>query len=340
MTSSIENHIARNPFIVQTDSNFHPLPQDPRIFAVIDYGTQSSVAMDQLIHIRLALPALGKTKREIWLAKTPPIFGYDPNHQIYYAQNEEFLFGALVLPDQGKAALIDPGKEAYTKIRNFLLHSDCSHLIRIWHYFPAITTKQPDGLDRYQQFCLGRNQASDRFLDNLKILPAATAIGTMNEGFILFFIAAKEAGIQIENPRQVSAYHYPLQYAPKSPSFSRALIKPWDKSVHFYLSGTASIIGHESVHKNAPDQQMIEIIKNLQALSQTATQSGWPAIPLDQFDLFKIYLKDPAFFPQAQEILQPILGKKNRFFLQGDICRHDLLVEIEGFATAPRHAEN
>ena len=49
-------------------------------------------------------------------------------------------------------------------------------------------------------------------------------------------------GTPVENPRQVSAYRYPREYGPQSPTFARALLPPSPR-VPLLLSGTASIDG-------------------------------------------------------------------------------------------------
>ena len=41
---------------------------------------------------------------------------------------------------------------------------------------------------------------------------------------MVYFLAGRTAPVFVENPRQVSAYHYRREYGTHSPSFSRAAL--------------------------------------------------------------------------------------------------------------------
>ena len=122
-------------------------------------------------------------------------------------------------------------------------------------------------------FCAGRHQALVAELTEFEThLPAACAIGTDEPGLRLYALAGRTAGIQIENPRQTSAFHYPRQYGPRSPSFSRAVLKAWEeRHHHLYISGTASIVGHASQHVDLM-AQLDETLFNLRALLAQANR--------------------------------------------------------------------
>src|SRR3990170_3468810 len=81
-------------------------------------------------------------------------------------------------------------------------------------------TEHDQGRERYQLFCAGRH---DAFLaagyHHDVDLPAASAVGMRGRGLIAYFLAAREPGVQVENPRPIAAYNYPPQYGPKTPSF-------------------------------------------------------------------------------------------------------------------------
>ena len=78
---------------------------------------------------------------------------------------------------------------------------------------------------------------------------AATAIGLPSppDQLHVHWLATKQPGIAIENPRQVSAFAYPRDYGPVAPGFSRAMLLPGDTPL-LLISGTASIVGHASQH--------------------------------------------------------------------------------------------
>ena len=208
--------------------------------------------------------------------------------------------------------------------------------MRIWNYFPEIT-RDDGGLDRYQCFCRGRFEALERYYGEFdRKLPSASAVGTQGGGLVIYFIAAREAGQHRENPRQISAYHYPPQYGPKSPSFARATLKRWGDDYSLYISGTASIVGHQSLHPGDVQSQVEETLSNLRVLiDTTAREEGVAFAGLDSLQRLKIYIRDPRHLALVQRRLDQVIDPSvPRLYLQADICRTELLLEIEGIARA------
>jgi chorismate lyase/3-hydroxybenzoate synthase len=137
--------------------------------------------------------------------------------------------------------------------------------------------------------------------------------------------------LHCENPRQVSAYHYPRQYGPVSPSFSRALLQTTDQHQLLYLSGTASIIGHESIHLNDPVQQTMEVVQNIRTVIEHANNTYKAAVSHLKARMLKVYIRDREHYLTIKNTVEQQFGKHTSIlYLQGDICRQDLLVEIEG----------
>jgi chorismate lyase/3-hydroxybenzoate synthase len=194
-------------------------------------------------------------------------------------------------------------------------------------------TREDDEMERYQSFCVGRHQAIDTSRGFKEHLPAATAIGTHDDHILVYFLAAREDGIQIENPRQVSAFDYPSQYAPKSPAFSRAMVKQWGEQKHLYISGTASILGHETRHRDKLIEQLDECLNNVDVLVTEADRQANLGIN-DVSDLtgIKLYLPDQDDLEAVTSHLRKRIGDgPHVMVLHADICRNDLLLEIEGF---------
>ena len=148
---------------------------------------------------------------------------------------------------------------------------------------------------------------------------------------LIYALASRTPGIQVENPRQVSAFRYPPQYGPKSPSFSRAMLKDWGAGGwHLYISGTASILGHATVHANDVLAQTQETLHNLEALVETANRQTQAAL---RMSLLKVYVRDQTDPAVLRELIAARFGRETpTLLLQADICRRDLLVEIEGIA--------
>lgn len=279
--------------------------------------------------LTLDLKPLKPAHQELWLSPTP----VHPGQQglIRYRHNNEVLFGELLLDENDYTNLRQLSETAYRELNLFLHQQPFQHLLRTWHYFPQITGEQ-HGQERYQDFVVGRYQAlADENANFETQLPAATAIGTHNPGYLIYFLAAKQPGQQIENPRQISAFHYPKQYSPKSPSFSRATYKDWGQEKHLYISGTASIVGHESLHHDSPTLQSREILNNLQSLLDHCHTQNLPMVKsIQELHFLKIYVKHPEHLSAIQHTLNDLIPEVEKHYFLGDVCREELLVEIEG----------
>lgn len=161
-------------------------------------------------------------------------------------------------------------------------------------------------------------------------LPAATAIGRRDGSPILqvHWLAARTPGTPLENPRQVSAYQYPREYGPAAPSFSRAMLVARRLLM---ISGTASIVGHASSHAGSLRDQLDETLANLASVLERAA-AVQPSIPRrwGGRTLFKVYLRDGAEAGRAAAHLSERLPSGVQcLMLKGDICRAELLAEIE-----------
>lgn len=212
---------------------------------------------------------------------------------------------------------------------------DCPHILRVWQYLPHIT--EPLGEeDRYRAYCAGRRRALtrlDRHRDST--LPAASLLGDQGDSILLYALVATTPGVQVENPRQVSAFHYPPQYGKASPSFSRALAKQWpDGSRQLYISGTASVVGHATLHDDVAAQTR-EIVANLEALVGEGAANGGPGgSGLTAIDPLKVYVRHHADYPAVREELSAWLPVNHPvLYLHADVCRPDLLVEIDGIVS-------
>ena len=145
----------------------------------------------------------------------------------------------------------------------------------------------------------------------------------------IYFIASRVRPIPIENPRQVSAFHYPSQYGRKSPTFARAVVLPVEPAPVLLISGTASIVGHETVHPGDVVAQTRETLANLSALVSAANQRiGQDAFSLDRL-AYRVYIRRPSDFAAVRAVVEAPLGAAPRHEVRADICRPDLLVEIE-----------
>jgi chorismate lyase/3-hydroxybenzoate synthase len=246
--------------------------------------------------------------------------------------NDQVAFGCVQLEESETQGLEAAAYSAYSRILRFTQELNYPNLLRIWNHFPAVNLEQ-DGLERYQWFCIGRHQA---FLESLadfsRLLPAATTVGTSSGILQVHFLAGKHNGQHIENPRQVSAYHYPRIYGPRSPSFARATLEEIEARKRLFIAGTSSIVSHATQHKGDPLEQTKETLRNLEVLIKHAGIGRTIGIhDLVGEGLLKVYIRNPDDLETVQNTLDTRQTKAPCIlYLKGDLCRRGLLVEIEG----------
>lgn len=258
--------------------------------------------------------------------------------------NDRVLFGCIEIDEaqfaQGgdRSAVCAASHAAYQQIFHVLHTKNYPHLWRTWNYIPDIHADE-NGLERYRQFNIGRYQAFEAARSPIDSSPAASALGTYGGKLSFAFIAGREQSTPVENPRQVSAYAYPSQYGPRSPTFSRAATVSDDRQQILFISGTASIVGHETVHRDDVAAQTRETIANLSALLAQVNASTASALTLADLT-YRIYIRHARHYALVRNVFDAALAEPSRaLYAQADICRADLLVEIEAFASTPLTGE-
>lgn len=296
-------------------------------------GDPSSVSPRQSIHVALnpltAPAAPIATPIEIWQAQGPVECGQDG--AVRYAHDGQHLFAVIELDERRHGGILAACEFVYAEVRRFQLNAPFRHVLRMWNYADAMNEGAGD-MERYRQFCVGRARGLG---DSLAAsYPAASAMGRQQAtgSLQVYWLAGRSAGVAVENPRQISAYNYPLTYGPTSPGFSRATLAA-DHTL--LISGTASILGHASHHLGDATAQLDEILRNLDALiAQAARHRPELQTSLAPNTYLKVYIRDPAQLPIIEEHLRQRLPDTAAMFLAADICRRELLVEIECVQTA------
>jgi len=265
---------------------------------------------------------------------------------IHYRHDADILFGVLSVPEsvlevsEDKTPLHQATESAYHQVFTLIQSLGYPYLFRFWNYIADINTHS-FGLERYRQFNLGRQ---DAFLAHgrevIGNVPAACALGfgsgATAETLTIAFLAGRVAPISIENPRQISAFQYPQQYGPRSPTFSRASLVKLGHDEVLFISGTASIVGHATLHPDDVVAQTRETLANIEAVLAEANA----LTRLTRFDLghlqYKVYVRHVDDMDLIRTELERMVGDKlNAIYLHADICRHDLLLEIEATAGHP-----
>jgi chorismate lyase/3-hydroxybenzoate synthase len=290
---------------------------------------------------RVAMPVLGREGEVLELWRSGAEAHPGSRGRVRYTSGPDVLFGSLSIHEDEIAAAAGAGDErtplyqataqAYREIFATLSAADYPHLVRVWNYLPDINLER-HGLERYRQFNSGRQEAllacGREVAGNV---PAASALGCASGSpLVVYFLASRLAPRLIENPRQVSAYHYPTQYGPRSPSFSRAAVLRTKDAATLFISGTASIVGHRTMHAGDPAAQTRETLRNIEALLDEAARKGLGArLPLESL-AYKVYVREPRDLPLIRKPLTEAVGAQAPIvYLQADICRRDLAVEIE-----------
>lgn len=245
---------------------------------------------------------------------------------IRYAADHAMLFGILELDEREHGGLRGAAEAAYHAVADFHRGSAHRHLLRMWNFMDAINVGEGDA-ERYKRFCLGRAAGLGRVPE--ETYPAGTAVGRRDgdRRLQLCWIAARERGNPVENPRQVQAYRYPRCYGPSPPSFCRAIDLP---AGPLLVSGTASIVGSESMHRGDLAAQLDETARNLLLVAGVAGGRAGPAPALPGGTVLKTYLRDLEAAREAEARLKAALGPGVSVLALGaDICREELLVEVE-----------
>jgi chorismate lyase/3-hydroxybenzoate synthase len=300
--------------------------------AVIGFGDEAQLPSDpHCLRVRLT-PILGAGLREVWRGNG--IVRTGQAGAIRYACDTEHLFGALEIDEREHTSIAAATRSAYSAVHAFQAASRFPHLLRMWNFFGAINAGEGDA-ERYRQFCVGRAAGFDGL--PAERYPAGTAIGRPAGGDALqvCWLAGRGRGVPIENPRQLSAYRYPRRYGPVPPSFARAMLIAGPALL---ISGTASVIGHASQHPGDVRAQLAETRMNLRAVIERAAIEA-PTLPRDLGDttVLRVYLRDPATAAAIIECLHEwVSPEANLLVLEGDICRGDLAIEIEGVHSVRR----
>jgi chorismate lyase/3-hydroxybenzoate synthase len=309
----------------------------PHILAVIGHGSGDFVsAIGEGLSIEVNLPQLFQPPfLEVWRSSAP--VWCDQVQDIRLAFTDEVAFGCLEVPESSGSVLEDVARAAYERIINYCARSGYAHLLRMWNYFPGINQEQ-QGLERYRRFCMGRHQAFSTYQKEMApILPAASAVGTHGGPFQVLFLAGKQPGRPLENPRQISAYEYPPIYGPKSPSFARATLHRTSTGCQLFVAGTASIVGHTTQHQGDPAKQTVETLSNIDALLNRVCCECPELLPAEPSEgLLKVFVRNQADLHSVREALEGHeYGRSPILYVRGEMCRKELLVEIEAMWNLP-----
>lgn len=306
--------------------------QGRHVLGAIGYGTAPVapfVAGHGGLELELPMVATDAGFIELWTTNEQVTAGR--SGEVWYAHDGEHLLCAGRIPPAPRYA--DQTEHAYLGVLRTIRELGFPHLSRMWNFIGRINAENIDGLETYRDFCLGRARAFERSLTPDGKLCAATGVGAVRDGISFYSLSRRgDVHTHLENPRQLAAYRYPPRYGPRSPSFSRAThVRDTGR---LYVSGTASIIGHETVHEGLVERQCETALGNIAQVigDENAVRHGLPhGHRLTDLDLVKVYVRREEDVETVRGLCSAAFSPDADIaFFTVDICRSDLLVEIEG----------
>lgn len=329
---------------------------DPHVLGATCIGgacaTCAAACLDQLPIQRIAAPLLGTPDTdfgELWQSVGACRSGTQQG--IHYRADAHVLYGVLEF-DEAEFGAAGEGsplqratEEAYRRIFRLIDAEGYPQLWRVWNYLADINAETPEfgRLERYRQFNAGRQNAfvgSGRLTSGS--VPAACALGVRGGPLAIAFMAGRVPALSLENPRQVSAWDYPSDYGPRAPTFARGALAHLPDQELLFVSGTASIVGHRTVHIGDAAAQTREALLNVSTVVEEANRSsaaattarpGTTPYTLARLD-YRVYIRHAADYEAVRaEVLAAVGEAAPVVYIQADICRADLLVEIEASAS-------
>ncbi|MET0505955.1 MAG: pteridine-dependent deoxygenase [Luteibacter sp.] len=293
----------------------------PNTLALFAFGSPGA-GSDDPRWLRVALDPLGEAPTEVWEVDARVESGRDGD--LRWSRGGGWLYAAVECHEDDHGGPEGAAAHAYELLSGFVAKGGEQHVQRIWNYLGAINDGQGDE-ERYKHFCTGRIRGmGDVFAQGF---PAASAIGHHADPGLLqvYLLATDQPGTRVENPRQVSAWRYPRQYGRTPPSFARATLLPANDVLA--ISGTAAVVGHASAHAGDIEAQLAETLRNLDALLDAGSlPSGF-----DRRAPLKVYVRRPEDEAAVRAFAAMHLPDAPLLLVHGDICRAELLVEIDGW---------
>jgi enamine deaminase RidA (YjgF/YER057c/UK114 family) len=258
---------------------------------------------------------------------------------------------AQVVPQFDAEGVYDGAIKGFQQLRSLFQSVGVrfDQVIRTWLYLGGIVDGEGP-TQRYKELNRARSDfyadipfLADRLHESFRgtAYPASTGIGTEGRGILMSAIAlATErddiVAMPLENPRQTAAYDYAAGYSPKSPKFSRAMALSCGTYATIFVSGTASITCSETRHVGDAAAQTHETLDNIAALisEENLCQHGLPGLgtTLDSLGVVRVYIKHQQDYEAVRAACEKRLGELPTIYAVGDVCRPELLVEIESIA--------
>ncbi|WP_375578531.1 radical SAM protein [Marivirga tractuosa] len=278
-----------------------------------------------------------KTDQEFvdaWISETDDIQSINLNG-VDLKISPNGIFGEVEIPSESN--IEEATSRLYASIFAALSHYPDYQLLRVWNYVPKILeASELQGFkNNYEAFNSGRFKAfqasyGKEFSDSM--MPSASAVGSSSKILRIEFLAVKTNVTFLENKEQTAAKNYSNKYGQLPPLFSRGAIYKNLNQTLLISSGTASVVGEDSVHSDLYDQ-VNQSILNLRILGSQFNLKRYDidyGFALEDAVLLRTYYKNKEDEVFLRKYLKKLVSPDCKLsFMQADICRDELLVEIE-----------
>ena len=274
-----------------------------------------------------------------YIADTDAVIEYHRNYRLITIDGCTELITGGIIPRVTGGSTFEQSTDIFEGIAKMLASNGFkpSDIYRQWNYIPGITVLN-DGSQNYQEFNDARSifYGTDNWSNGY---PAATGIGTSAGGVVVEICAIKGeqcANLPIDNPLQIAAHNYSQQVLDgkviellsekTTPKFERARLL----GATIFISGTAAIKGESSNYSTDAVEQAAETMEIMDKLTSKEN------IPVkndgSQYGLLRVYVKRESDIPAVCEYMQSHYPAATKHYLVADVCRPELLIEIEGVA--------
>lgn len=300
----------------------------------------------------LAVNSSNSTERSI------PISAYEFGERASVLEFDDLTFGFFggFAPGEEPIGAYARSFDAFAKMRAGIENAGMlfPQVFRTWLYQGSIVLPEGD-TQRYKElnrarsdFFYGTRFYEQRLPQNVPVgavYPASTGIGADDVDVAMSAFALKTDRDDVviaplENPNQTSAFDYSDFYSPKSPKFARAVALAYNDRASVYVSGTASIVDQKTVFVGDPAGQTNQTLDNIEALisGKNLAKHGLPGFDAALGDLAaaRVYVKKPEHYETIKAICDKRLADVPKVYTFADVCRDDLLVEVEGVASCKK----
>ena len=277
--------------------------------------------------------------------------GNDENAEISYGNNyiildngicRELISGGILPPDLYAPHSVQ-SNAVFAQIEELLIRENfpVNSIVRQWNYIENISLIEREH-QNYQAF----NDSRSQFYANADWslgYPAATGIGTQSGGVMVEVIAIKGNNLinkALNNPLQIAAHKYsqgvligavdPCFKQRTTPKFERARIVGYPDRQVIYISGTAAIRGESSLIEDDILAQTRITMQNIDYLISPENFSFEGASRT--YKILRIYVKNPSQMEEVRTWMKANYPDIKKIYICADICREELLLEIEGIA--------